>query len=178
MNRVSFGSDYLNPCWVIVICALTNKLQCNFNHNTKRFIHENAYEYIVYEMAYILSRERWVNTARSYVNILYICLWVQRKVEYVAMNKNSKNICYANWWEWRDFSFHRSIAEACQVADKNIDLRSTSIFRVLSHSNMEYTTYWPTAVILKYGSVCKSILKLILASEDTNSLSVNCTPLF
>ena len=38
-----------------------NKLQWNFNQNTKLFIHANASEYIVFEMAAILSRGRWVN---------------------------------------------------------------------------------------------------------------------
>ena len=37
-----------------------NKLQWNFVQNTKLFIHENAYENIVWEMAAILSWGRWV----------------------------------------------------------------------------------------------------------------------
>ena len=48
------------PCWVIVNWTLRNKLQWNFNQNTKLFIHGNAYENIVCEMAAILSRGRWV----------------------------------------------------------------------------------------------------------------------
>ena len=40
---------------------LRNKLKWNFNENTKFFIHENAPEIIVYEMAAILSRGRWVD---------------------------------------------------------------------------------------------------------------------
>ena len=43
-------------------CELThrNKLQWNFNQNKKLFIHENASENTVCEMAAILSRGRWV----------------------------------------------------------------------------------------------------------------------
>ena len=48
-------------CWVIVNWTLRNKLQLNFNQNTKLFIHENASEDIICEMAAILSRGRWVN---------------------------------------------------------------------------------------------------------------------
>ena len=46
------------PMLVIVDWTLRNKLQWNFNQYTKLFIHENASENIVCEMA---SRGRWVN---------------------------------------------------------------------------------------------------------------------
>ena len=52
----SVPSHYLNQCWVIVNCTIGNKIQWNFNQNTKLFIHENASENIVCEMAAILSR--------------------------------------------------------------------------------------------------------------------------
>ena len=39
---------------------MRNKLQWNLNHNTKRFIHENASENTVCEMAAILSKRGWV----------------------------------------------------------------------------------------------------------------------
>ena len=60
----SAPSHYLNQCWVIVNWTLRNKLQWIFNQNTKPFIHENASEYIVCEIAAILFRERWVNHRR------------------------------------------------------------------------------------------------------------------
>ena len=41
-----------------------NKLQWIFNQNRKLFIHGNASEYIVCEMAAILSRGGWVNWTR------------------------------------------------------------------------------------------------------------------
>ena len=52
----SAPSQYLNWCWIIVNWTLRNKLQWQFNQNTKLFIHENAYENIFYEMAAILSK--------------------------------------------------------------------------------------------------------------------------
>ena len=73
VNRVSIGSDNglspirshcLNQCWIIINWTLRNKLQWNFNQNTKFCIHENASENIVCEMAAILSRGRWVNSLR------------------------------------------------------------------------------------------------------------------
>ena len=51
----SVPSHYQNHCCVIVSWALRNKLQRNFDQNTNVFIHENASENIVYEMAAILS---------------------------------------------------------------------------------------------------------------------------
>ena len=58
--RLSAPSHYLNQCWVIVNWTLGNKFQWNFNQNTKLFIHENASENVVCEMAVILSRGKWV----------------------------------------------------------------------------------------------------------------------
>ena len=52
-----FGAKPL-PDPILTYCQLDlrNKLQWNFNQNTNLFIHENASETIVYEMAAILSR--------------------------------------------------------------------------------------------------------------------------
>ena len=58
----SAPSHYLNQCLVIVHWNLRNKLQWNFNQNTKLFIRENAFENIICEKAAILSRGRWVNS--------------------------------------------------------------------------------------------------------------------
>ena len=55
------SSEPMLGYWDIVNWTLRNKLQWNFNQNTKLFIHENASEKIVCEMAAILSRGRWVN---------------------------------------------------------------------------------------------------------------------
>ena len=49
----SAPSHYPNQCWDIVNWTPRNKLQWNFNRNTKLYIHENAF---VWEMAAILFR--------------------------------------------------------------------------------------------------------------------------
>ena len=72
VDRVSIGSDngfvaysapshYLKQCWDFVNWNLRKKLRRNFNQNKKHFIHENASENIVSEMAAILSRGKWVD---------------------------------------------------------------------------------------------------------------------
>ena len=53
-------SHYLNQCWNIVNWTLRNKLQWKFNRNSDIFIHENAIESVVCEMAAILSRPEYV----------------------------------------------------------------------------------------------------------------------
>ena len=50
----------LNQCCVIVNWTHRNRLKWTFNKNTKLFIHENAYENIIWEKAAILSWGRWV----------------------------------------------------------------------------------------------------------------------
>ena len=47
--------------WNIVNWTLRNKLQWKFNRNSNIFIHENAFESFVCEMAAILSRPQCVN---------------------------------------------------------------------------------------------------------------------
>ena len=49
--------------WNIVNWTLRNKLQWKFNQNSNIFIHENAIESVVCEMAAILSRPQCVNVA-------------------------------------------------------------------------------------------------------------------
>ena len=64
----SAPSHYLNQCWVIVDWTRRNKFQWNFSQNIILFIHKNASETNVCEMAAILSRGRWVNTLRPRQN--------------------------------------------------------------------------------------------------------------
>ena len=52
------------------------------NKNTKHFIHENAYENIVFEMAAILSRERWVKLCMHAIG-------TRRNVYVIIMAKSS-----------------------------------------------------------------------------------------
>ena len=53
--RLFGAKPYQNQCWVIDNWTLRNKLQWNFYQNTTFFIHGNASENIVYEMAAILG---------------------------------------------------------------------------------------------------------------------------
>ena len=74
LSPYSVPGHYLNKCWVVVNWTLRNKLRWNFNHNTKRFIHEIASENIVWEMGAILSRARWDNLKLFYIYIyIYVC---------------------------------------------------------------------------------------------------------
>ena len=65
-------SHYPNQYRLIVHWTLRNKLQGNFNQNTKIPIHEYASEHIVCEMAAILSSGRWVNIIAA---ILPCTIW-------------------------------------------------------------------------------------------------------
>ena len=49
-------SHYVNQRLFIVNWTIRNKQKCNFNKNTQLFIHENASETILCDMAAILSR--------------------------------------------------------------------------------------------------------------------------
>ena len=55
-------AHYRKQCWNIVNWTLRNKLQWNLNRNSYIFIHENAFENVVWKMAAILSRPQCVNT--------------------------------------------------------------------------------------------------------------------
>ena len=58
-------NHYLNQCWLIVNWTPRNKLQWNFDQNTKFFIHESAFENLICEMATMLSRGSWVNWTKD-----------------------------------------------------------------------------------------------------------------
>ena len=65
MDRRIFGQNhYLSQCWIIVKETLRNKFKWNCNQSRKLFIHENASENVVCEMAAILSIWRWVKQNR------------------------------------------------------------------------------------------------------------------
>ena len=61
----SAPSHYLNQCWVIVNWTLMNKLQQNFNQNTKHFIHKNASENIrLLGLSSMMSSRSWIHQKR------------------------------------------------------------------------------------------------------------------
>ena len=61
---------YLKQCWIIIYLTLKNKLQWNFNQNTKLFIHENASENIVCGMTAILSSRDALYYVREFCPML------------------------------------------------------------------------------------------------------------
>ena len=70
-------SYYLNQCWDIVNQTLGNKLQWNLNQNLWIFIQVNAFEYVVWKMAAILSRPQCGEILRqlyNYPSIIYLTL--------------------------------------------------------------------------------------------------------
>ena len=69
-------SHYLNLCWGIVNWTLRNKLQWNFDQNTKFIIHENASENVVCEMAAILFKESWVISPSTVSQLGGSVLWL------------------------------------------------------------------------------------------------------
>ena len=102
MNWINFGQVmacrlldtkplYLTQCCIVDNYTLGHKLQGNLNQNTKLFIHENALENVVCEMAAILSRGRWVNTIRAWVQVVawrltHICLTRPQRVNMFSNN--------------------------------------------------------------------------------------------
>ena len=57
----SAPSHFLIQCWDIINSNLRNKLLWNLKRNSYIFIQENAFEYVVCEMATMFSRPQWVN---------------------------------------------------------------------------------------------------------------------
>ena len=66
-----FGVKPLPEPMLTVNWTLVNNFRWNSSRNTKLFIHENAFEIVVCEMAAILSRARWVTKmARKWISQL------------------------------------------------------------------------------------------------------------
>ena len=100
----SAPSHYLNQCWFIVHWTRRNKLWWNFNQNTKLCIHKTASEYIICEMATILTRGRWVNPSdpgRCGYNLK--CVDFTLKVTQIIDSQRGKHVCLWSqsctyWW--------------------------------------------------------------------------------
>ena len=86
-----FRAKHLNQHWVIVNWTLGKKLQWNFNQNTKLFIHENAYENIVCEMAPIMSRVRWVQVRSHMRGRRRVENWLQHKSLHAFTHAQSRS---------------------------------------------------------------------------------------
>ena len=83
--RLDGASHYLKQYWIIVNWALGNKLQWNFNRNSKFFVQENSLEHVVCEMASILSRPQWVKTRRGRI--------------FIFLTLTIAPTCYKKWCE-------------------------------------------------------------------------------
>ena len=77
-SRFGAPSHYLIQCWLIVNRTVRNKLYWNFNRNSTTFIHENAFENIVCEMADILFGGYGSNTVMTDVMCPIISMRVWR----------------------------------------------------------------------------------------------------
>ena len=70
----SAPSHNLNQCWNIINWIFLNRIPWNLNRKSYISIQENASEYIVYEIAVILSKKWWVKLTRRWAllkNIVY-----------------------------------------------------------------------------------------------------------
>ena len=71
--------------------TLRNKLQWKFNHNTKFFIHKNASENIIYQMATILSRGKWVQYNFLMIKIIQNGQWYLVKFDGIFSANNEQD---------------------------------------------------------------------------------------
>ena len=84
----SAPSHYLNQCCHIVNYTIRNMFQWNFHQNSKVFIHENALENVVCEMAAILSLFQCVNAAViAWSNVIGYCLTHWGRVTHICVSK-------------------------------------------------------------------------------------------
>ena len=72
--------------------TLRNKLQYNFNPNTKILIYKNAYENIVCETAAILSRERWVKSTCFFWLSIICMICVDQMMTFPVMDEIFRNL--------------------------------------------------------------------------------------
>ena len=82
-------------------CQLDLKKQTViFYQNTKFFIHENSYEYIVYEMTSILSRGWWVKSFCSFsvLSKHWLDIWYDIHIRQVMLQLSSSHTCQV--WTW------------------------------------------------------------------------------
>ena len=108
----SVPSHYLNQCWLIVSWTLTNKFQLDLNWNVKLFLHENALENIICEMAAILSRWRsdndyihmnkWEHDLTWYIETQLCCQWA---TIFNAVSDN-KVCCYVEYVKYQFTNYH------------------------------------------------------------------------
>ena len=143
----SAPSQYLNKWRFIVNWTLRNKLQWNFNQDTKFFIHKNASENIVCEKATILSSGRYVkaiacgglpfpSTGCTVPDVANI---------YLTCNVQCMGYCFYNFPPPKDVSAHKLSLQK-QIGLVSMDLfyaiftyHTQAIFR----ANVDLDTWGP-----------------------------------
>ena len=95
-----FGSHYLNQCFVTANGTFRNKLQWNFNQNATLFIHKNASENIVCEMAAILSRGRWVNYVYVALHHVTTCCWWIDEFTVICLSLRKSISKFRSHFQW------------------------------------------------------------------------------
>ena len=151
-------SHYLNQCWVIVNWTLWNKVQWNFNQNTKLFIQKNASENIVCEMASILSRGRWVKEFLT----LFLSQSVWRTGDPVALKLEGSTLTYslANVF---------SVMDALTCVNRTTTWRS---WRLKSPANRLFVQPWHR---LKTKEISKLPITDTLWAEAMGDRWITCT---
>ena len=114
---------YLNQCCVIVNWTLRNKLQWNFNRNTKLLIHDNAFDNIVWEMAAILSRERWVKGSHCISDFIYLQQGEGSAILIQGIKPNANKVGQwmdDYWYEHKYFICERGKSSLIQLSIRKI----------------------------------------------------------
>ena len=121
-------SHYLTQCWNIVNWTLSNKLQWNPNRNSYIFIHKNAFENVICEMASSLFRRQCVNTILSFMCHRNHTIWLD--FENILIITNRQMLVLTHWgrdnWtpfrrrhfqmhflEWKYINFDQNFTEVC-----------------------------------------------------------------
>ena len=87
----SAPSHCLNQCWNIVNWTLENKFQWNRNRNSNILIQENAFEYVVCQMASISSLPRCVKWVLLRYAVFLLYMHISRFTRYFVNGKTYVN---------------------------------------------------------------------------------------
>ena len=114
---------------MMTYCQLepSNKLQWNWDQNTKLFIHKNTFENFICEMAAILSRGRWVNMHLDSITAMTVTYQMSKWLEGHDMQTHSLEplwhftvtVCLTTW-----------SGILCLEVPRNIIRSPSSIFQI------------------------------------------------
>ena len=98
------SSHYLNQYWSIVNWIPGNRIQCNFHQHTTIFIQENAFEYVIWKMAAIMSWPQSVNRVSGWITqggLTWFCPWlINFNVPTLKLCLPSMKKCCHNLGHW------------------------------------------------------------------------------